>query len=223
MLLTRRALCGALAAGALVGPLPARPRHAAAPAGRVPEDRTFDVMLRGFRIGQHAMTFTPEGDGFWAATTLELKVKLVFITLIDMRHDSRELWQDGRLIELESMTDEDGNMFAVTAAATEHGIRVRSEDGSIVAPPRSHTSNSIWDVTTMRQTELIDARNGGIIGLVAEALGDETIEVSGRQVTAARYRAITHDAVAHFWYADDQLVSVRLEVRGETVDYRLVG
>jgi hypothetical protein len=68
MLLTRRALCGALAAGALVGPLPARPRHAAAPAGRVPEDRTFDVMLRGFRIGQHAMTFTPEGDGFWAAT-----------------------------------------------------------------------------------------------------------------------------------------------------------
>jgi hypothetical protein len=187
-----------------------------------PEDRIFDVLLRGYRIGQHAMTFTPEGAGFWAATKLELKVKLVFITLIDMRHQSRELWQDGRLIELESVTDEDGHVFEVAAAATGNGIRVRSEDGSIVAPPQTHTSNSIWDVTTMRQTELIDARNGGIIGLVAEALGKEVIEVSGREVTAMRYRAITPDAIAHLWYADGQLVNVRLEVRGETVDYRLV-
>jgi hypothetical protein len=113
-------------------------------------------------------------------------------------------------------------MFAVTSAATADGIRVRSEDGSIVAPPQSHTSNSIWDVTTMRQTKLIDARNGGIIGLVAEAQGDETVEVSGRRITAARYRAITPDAAAQLWYADLKLVKVRLEARGETVDYRLV-
>ena len=222
MLLTRRALTGSLAAGALVAPAPGLPRPSAAQAGRVPEDRIFDVRLRGFRIGQHVMSFAPQGNGFRATTHLELKVKLAFITLIDMHHESRELWQDGRLIELESMTDEDGNMFAVTAAATDDGIRVRSEDGLIVAPPQIHTSNSIWDIATMRQSEVIDARNGGIIGLVAEALGEEEIEISGRNVTAARYRAITPDAVAHLWYADGRLVNVRLEVRGETVDYRLV-
>jgi hypothetical protein len=104
---------------------------------------------------------------------------------------------------------------------TGDGIRVRSEDGVIVAPPRIHTSNSIWDITTMRQSQVIDARNGGIIGLVAEALGDEVIEVSDRKVTATRYRAIMHDAVAQLWYADNELVNVQLEVRGETVDYRL--
>ena len=222
MLLTRRALSGALAAGALVGSLPARPWRAAAQAAKVPADRVFDILLKGYRIGQHAMSFEPEANGFRATTHLELKVKLVFITLIDMRHESRELWQDGRLIELESATDEDGNMFEVKAAATDDGIRVRSEDGSIVAPPRCHTSNSIWDVATLGQSEVIDARNGGIIGLVAEALGEEEIEVSGRTVTAARYRAITHDAVAQLWYAGAELVKVQLEVRGETVDYRLV-
>ena len=57
---------------------------------------------------------------------------------------------------------------------------------------------------------------------MAEALGDEEIEVSGQMVTAARYRAITPDAAAQLWYADDQLVKVQLEVRGETVEYRLV-
>jgi uncharacterized protein len=70
--------------------------------------------------------------------------------------------------------------------------------------------------------ELIDAQNGGIIGLVADALGDDTIEVSGGKITAMRYRGITPNAVAQLWYAGDQLVKVRLEVRGETVDYRLL-
>jgi hypothetical protein len=74
----------------------------------------------------------------------------------------------------------------------------------------------------MRQIELIDAQNGGIIGLVADALGDDTIVVSGRKMTAMRYRGITPNAVAQLWYADHQLVKVRLEVRGETVDYRLL-
>jgi hypothetical protein len=222
MLLTRRVLTGALAAGALVGLLPAQPRRATAQLGRVPENRIFDVLLKGYRIGQHAMTFAPQGNGFRATTHLELKVKLAFITLIDMRHESRELWQDGRLIELESVTDEDGDVFEVAAAATENGIRVQSESGTIVAPPDSRTSNAIWDVATMRQSELIDARNGGIIGLVAEALGEDTIKDSGRKVTAMRYRGITPDAAAQLWYSGEQLVKVGLEVRGETVEYRLV-
>jgi hypothetical protein len=63
---------------------------------------------------------------------------------------------------------------------------------------------------------------GGIIGLVADALGDDTIVVSGRKMTAMRYRGITPNAVAQLWYADHQLVKVRLEARGETVDYRLL-
>jgi len=137
MRLTRRALNGALASGMLIGMLPAAARYGAAQAGRVPEDRIFDVLLKGERIGQHAVTFTPEGKGFRAATTLELKVKLAFITLLNLRHESRELWQEGRLLELESLTDDDGDVFEVAAAATDDGIRVQSESDSIVAPPHT--------------------------------------------------------------------------------------
>jgi Family of unknown function (DUF6134) len=222
MRLTRRALNGALAAGTLIGMLPAPARYGAAQTGRVPEDRIFDVLLKGKRIGQHAVTFTPEGKGFRAATTLELKVKLMFVTLLNLQHESRELWQDGRLIELASVTDDDGDIFEVVATATGDGIRVESESDSIVAPPYSRTSNTIWDPDCMLQSELIDARNGGVVGLVAERLGEEKVEVAGQEVRAVRYRGITPDADGQLWYAADQLVKVRLEVRGETGDYRLV-
>jgi hypothetical protein len=222
MLVTRRTLNRALAAGALVGLLPAMPGPGAAQAGKVPTDRVFDVLLKGKSIGRHAITFTPEGDGFWAVTDLNLKVKLAFLTLLDMSHQSRELWRGGELKSMTSVTDDDGEVFKVDADADGEGIRVQSESGSIVAPPMSRTSNSIWDITMMRQSEIIDAQNGGVIGLVAEAQGDDTIQVLGRQVTAARYRGVTPAAAAQLWYAEDQLVQVRLEVRGETVDYRLV-
>ena len=74
----------------------------------------------------------------------------------------------------------------------------------------------------MLQSELIDAQNGGVIGLVAEELGEEDVEVAGRQIRAVRYRGITPNAAGQLWYAADQLVKVRLQVRGETVDYKLV-
>jgi hypothetical protein len=107
-------------------------------------------------------------------------------------------------------------------AVFDDGIRVQSESDWIVAPPQSRTSNTIWDPDCMLQSELIDAQNGGVIGLVAEELGEENVEVAGRQIRAVRYRGITPNAAGQLWYAADQLVKVRLQVRGETVDYRLV-
>ena len=87
-----------------------------------------------------------------------------------------------------------------------------------------HYSGHAQEVPTSRmmESELIDAQNGGVIGLVAEELGDENVEVAGRQLRAVCYRGITPNAAGQLWYAADQLVKVRLEVRGETVDYRLV-
>ena len=40
-------------------------------------------------------------------------------------------------MELESLTDDDGDVFEVAAAATDDGIRVQSESDSIVAPPHT--------------------------------------------------------------------------------------
>jgi hypothetical protein len=48
-------------------------------------------------IGQHRIRFRPEAADLVVTTDIALKVKLAFITLLDMRHDSEERWRDGRL------------------------------------------------------------------------------------------------------------------------------
>ena len=168
LLLTRRRLTGALAAGCLAGIAPRRLGAGAAQAQPVPVERRFDILLGDSRIGRHVITFSPAPDGFRANTSLELEIKLLFITLFDMRHQSQELWQNGRLTALHSRTHDHGETYEVTADATRNGIRVESEEGAIVAPPGSPTTNDIWDIETLEKSEVIDARNGGVVGLVSE-------------------------------------------------------
>ena len=73
-----------------------------------------------------------------------------------------------------------------------------------------------------KKKELVDAQNGGTVGLVAHREGEEQIEVAGRRVNAVRYRGVTPNIAGQFWYADAHLVKAQFELRGETVDYRLV-
>jgi hypothetical protein len=221
MLVTRRGFTR-MAVGSLIGGLGARlpPRPALAQA--VPADATFDVLRGKTRIGQHVITFAPAGNGFRAVTKLDLKVKLAFVTLFDLRHQSEELWQDGRLVELRSTTQDGKDRFEVRAKAVADGIRCDSPAGTIFAPPDMRTSNGIWSVATMRQVQLIDAQNGGIIGMVAEGAGADQVEAKGRSVQADRYRVVTPSVAGDLWYAGAMLVKARLEVRGDVIDYRRV-
>jgi hypothetical protein len=68
-------------------------------------------------------------------------------------------------------------------------------------------------------TQVIDAQNGGVVGLVVKRRGQDTIDLAGRRAAAERYRMVTPIAAGDLWYTEAQLVKGRLETRGETVDY----
>jgi hypothetical protein len=59
-------------------------------------------------------------------------------------------------------------------------------------------------------------------GWLPKRESEETIEVAGRRLNAVRYRGITPNVAGRLWYADARLVKARFELRGETVDYRLL-
>jgi hypothetical protein len=66
------------------------------------------------------------------------------------------------------------------------------------------------------------ARLGSVWAIALAVLLAGLAPAGSQEVRAVRYRGITPDADGQLWYAADQLVKVRLEVRGEPVDYRLV-
>jgi hypothetical protein len=221
VLVTRRDLAW-IAAGGLIGGLGARSLLRPARARTLPADATFDVLRGKSRIGQHAVTFAPVRNGFRAVTELDLTVKLAFVTLLDLRHHSEELWQDGRLVELRSTTQDGSDRFEVRAEAVPEGIRCDSPAGSIFAPADMRTSNGIWSIETMSQAELIDAQNGGIIGMVAEDAGQDAVKTAGGARQADKYRVVTPSVAGDLWYVGAELIKARLEVRGDVIEYRRV-
>jgi uncharacterized protein DUF6134 len=217
---TRRRLLGlatTVAAMPLFGPLLCV--RADAPAHR---DLRFRVLRNGSPIGEHRVTFRPDGDRLTVETRVEIAVKVLFFTAFRFKHHAEEVWWSGRLVSVTSTTDDNGTLLQVSGVAVADGFRIVGDEGPFLAAPHLLTSNALWNSRIVREKRLIDVQRGGEIGLVTKRLGDEDVNTSSGTVRASRYHIITpYYAGSIFHDSDGRWVKGLLELRGEHVEYAL--
>jgi hypothetical protein len=74
----------------------------------------------------------------------------------------------------------------------------------------------------LAQTTVVDAQRGGIIGVSAHKVVDESITIAGSQVQATRYTFITPYYAGSVWYDNANLwVRGEFERDGSKVEYQL--
>jgi Family of unknown function (DUF6134) len=217
---TRRRLLGlATVASAvpLFGPLLSVRAHAAAP-----RDLRFRALRRGSPIGEHRVTFRPDGNRLTVETRVDIAVKVLFVTAFRFRHEAEEVWQSDRLVSVKSRTDDNGTVRRVSGNAVEDGFRIIGDDGPFLASGHLLTSNAFWDSRIVRENRLIDVQHGGEIGLVTKELGDEQVDTPQGPVRASRHQMITpYYAGSVFHDGDGRWVKGLLELKGERVEYAL--
>ena len=218
--MTRRRLLGLATAAAaipLLGPLRSVGAYAAAHP-----DLRFRALRHGSPIGEHRVTFRPDGNRLTVETRVEIAVTVLFFTAFRFRHEAEEVWQSGRLVSLRSTTDDNGTLFQVSGHAVEDGFRIIGDDGPFLACAYLLTSNALWDSRIVRETRLIDVQRGGEIGLVTKRLGDEHVATPQGPVRASRHHLITpYFACSVFYDRDGRWVKGLLELKGERVEYAL--
>jgi hypothetical protein len=203
--------CGALGGLAL-----ARPLRAAMPPA---DGLAFDILREGGRIGRHTVTFRRDAARLEVDIAIDIEVRLAFLTLFRYRHRNRELWQDGRLIGLDSSTDDNGTDHRVRARAGADGLRVEA-DGAVYWAPRDILPTSYWHPRTPAQSRLLDTQKGRLLTVDVAPLGREILPLAGGEVAALRY-AMSGDLALDLWYAPDgRWLKVAFEARGARVDYR---
>ena len=220
MLPRRQVLRSGLAclATGLAGPLG---RAAAAP--EQPRDLRFRVTRAGSEIGTHAVSFSQTDPSLIVRTSVNLQVKVAFITAFHYQHESEEIWQDGRLAAARSRTNDNGRKFEVAGEAVRDGFRTVGPSGPFIAAPELLTSNTVWREEFARQSALINVQEGGELGVATTPLGRDAITLRDRQIAATKFRIITPQCAGHLWYDDRRSwVRAELEIKGERVIYEQV-
>lgn len=202
-----------------------RQRPARAAAMPVPEAliaRRFRAFWDQDPIGTHEFTVTPgTRPGDWqVAADIDMLVDLGMLGELVYRHTSRETWRDGRLAELESQTDDDGDRYGVTGRAVGDYFRMVGPGGPFEAPGELPTSNGAWSEAICQQSEIIDATTGAAVGLVASFDRTTMTSTSAGPELVRVYQVISPIVAGSLWYDQAGIwVKSQLERSGEEIEY----
>jgi len=208
----------AVAAPLALAALCVLPAEAAAPPGGVLE---FDIVRQGETIGRHSMQFTATPAGLQVHIRTRALVKVAFVPVYRFEHDGEEVWRDGRLTQLNSVTNDDGDKHELHVSAETGGLAV-VDNGRRSTVPAGILPASLWHDGVPRSTVLLNTLDGRQMAVQAVDLGPENVDAAGRQVATRHYR-LDGDLRRDLWYdAAGVLVRVRLYGKdGSAVDYVL--
>lgn len=225
--LGRRLFLGGAAAGCALPALGlGRPAWSATipPTGQIP----FNVFRNGDSpMGFHRLSFRREGGDLVMEKEISFKVKLAFITAYRYHHANREVWRDGRLVSLDTKTNDDGQDFQVRGRATGDGFAVEGSGGSFTAPA-DIISTSYWNAAIIRAAQLLDTQRGLLMDVRVDPVGAERVRAGGAEVDARRYaiNILTNkpgstDAIQVWYDGNDAWVKLAFKAQGQDIHYTL--
>jgi hypothetical protein len=173
------------------------------------ETRDFTVLIDDKRAGDYHMTITRQDDGT-VAMIGQADVRIsYFIKTFTYTYRGTEIWKDGRLLRLDSSTNDDGKRYALSAVSDGQAVRVK------VNGVEHATRPDVWVTTYWRLADakfrnqavpLLDADTGKDINATLQYVGTSPVNVGGQMQTCAHYR-LTGGVQVDVWYdAQEHLV-----------------
>ena len=187
----------------------------------------FTVYRDDAPIGYHKFNFRPRGDKLEVKIDVDLEIKLLFVTTFKFTHVASEVWENGRLLQMESETDYDGDPYKVKVQRLDDGMLVEVNGERKLAPGNILPSN-LWNRAILTDDKILHPIMGRVLPLKVMPLGKRDIEIGGGESIPAEGFKI--DGGGEFqrelWYSPDGcLVEVGFDAPkdGSRILYRLNG
>jgi hypothetical protein len=179
----------------------------------------FDVLRNGRPMGTHRLDFHRAGDRLIVNIAIDLEVRLV-VSIYRYVHRSREVWVDGRLVEIDTTTDDDGRVYRVAGRVGSDGFNVESTAGRFVAPVELMPT-SYWHERMIKGRPLFDTQEGKVIATEIVGPIEDVLNVEGKSIPVRVYD-VSGDLKLHLWYGTDgRWLKLRFTARGSEIDYVL--
>lgn len=167
-------------------------------AGSASQTLRFDVYFDDKRIGDHVFEIERDANAKRVRSEASFEYRLLFVPVYRYRHEAQEVWRDGCLQRLTSVTDDNGRRVEVT------GLPEAAAD--------CPASFAYWDRAQLERDALINAQTGEPVPARLLPQGED--EVDGQR--AQRYRlALEGMPDIELWYRAEDGAWLRLETRRE--------
>lgn len=183
----------------------------------------FTVLRNGEAVGTHTIRFS-SGDGgvkVDVQTSVNVKLPFVGLSVYHFEHTGQELWRDGALVALQSMTDDDGSA---------HELEVRRDGGKlhVASELGRHESAgdlipaSLWHPELVTRTVLLNTLDGHEMPVRVSEQASAPVQARGRTVNA-RHFVVSGGLARELWYdPDGVLIKVAFAAKDESrIEYIL--
>jgi hypothetical protein len=200
---------------------------AAAPAPvEADEVRTFAVTVDGKPGGAYTISTAAAADGTETVTVAAaVKVKTALYTYT-YELNSVEAWKGGRLVSLESRSNDDGKKRAVSAAAAAGGltVTVNRETRKVGADVLTATGVRVPAADKARDAVLFDTEDGSETAVRVEPLGACRVTLNGRAIDGAKFKVTGKDVAAEWWFdTNGRVIRQEMKWDGHKVVLELTG
>ena len=159
------------------------------------------MSVDGKPAGTHVLAIKTADNGtVTVSADTSVKVRVAIITY-SYTFRGTETWKDGRLLALESATNDDGKKHAVAAKADKDGTSVTANGKELLVKGDAWTTLR-WQLPADKKRAaltLIDADTGKTAAGKLELVGLEKVSVAGKVLEANHYR-LTGGMKADLWY-----------------------
>jgi len=156
-----------------------------APDGKI----AYAVRWGDDRIGTDEVEFLHDGDRLLVRTRMEVKASMLFVTVLRMKHESEEVWVDGRFRSFRGHTVDNGDVFDVAIEPVSDGFKV-TRNGESRTVPAGFLPGSPWCTEVLLplgSRTLVDLLKGKVGTVDVVRRPDEALTIDGKTVTAQHY------------------------------------
>lgn len=195
---------------------------AGALAGSDTTAMNFAVYRNGAQIGTNSIRFAHSGPDTTVRIVTHVEIGFGFLTLYKFDQTESDRWADGRLVAMNSTTDDNGTLHRTDAAAGDGKIIVKC-DGQVSELAPTMIPLSLWNPDVVTQNTAMDPKDGSVEQIKIVDRGEDNLVVRGHAERVHHYVVVT-TFPQDVWYDDNhQLVQVELKgLDGSTIRYQLV-
>ena len=162
----------------------------------------FRVMLDDTPIGYHEVKINRVDNRKIVHTQANFDVRILFIPVYSYEHETRELWENNCVVDIDSKTDDNGEAYFISTLDSEEQLALETQDGETALDGCVRTF-AYWDVNLLDSDRLLNTQTGEYEPVSVTDMGADLLSVDDQQIEARRFRLEARDAIVDLWYTKD--------------------